>query len=102
VSNLLFLEGRVLDASGVPSVYLPEGKWVDFWSGQTLAGPLHLDAIHSPLARLPLYVRFASQISFAEPVHNTRLLPGAQRVTIRCDETYPGFESSPLKSWINL
>jgi alpha-D-xyloside xylohydrolase len=97
-----FLVCPVLDASGVRSVYLPEGRWVDFWSGQTLTGPLHLQGVKSPLARLPLYVRYDSEITFAEPVENTRLLPEARRVTIRFDEIYRGFESSLLKEWINL
>lgn len=97
-----FLVCPVLDASGIRSVYLPEGQWVDFWSGQALTGPLHLHEVHSPLARLPLYVRYGSGITFAEPVQNTRLLPDAARVTIRFDGTYPGFDASPLKRWIDL
>ena len=97
-----FLVCPVLDASGVRSVYLPDGQWVDFWSGQTLTGPVQLHSIQSPLARLPLYVRFGSQIPFARPAPNTRYLSEARRVTIRFDETYGGFEASPLKEWINL
>jgi alpha-D-xyloside xylohydrolase len=97
-----FLVCPVLDASGISSVYLPEGQWVDFWSGETLTGPLRLPAIHSPLARLPLYVRYGSEVTFAEPVQNTRLFPDAPRVVIRFDESYRGFESSLLKQWIHL
>lgn len=97
-----FLVCPVLDASGMRSVYLPEDQWLDFWSGQTLTGPLHIQALKSPLARLPLYVLYGSEITFAEPVENTRLLPEARRVTIQFDENYRGFESSLLKEWINL
>lgn len=97
-----FLVCPGLDVSGVRSVYLPEGQWVDFWSGEMFAGPRHFHDILSPLARLPLYVRYGSQVRFAEPVQNTRLLPQAPRVTIRFDETYPGFDSSLLKRWIDL
>jgi hypothetical protein len=39
---------------------------------------------------------------FAEPVQNTRFLPDAARVTIPFDGSYPGFEASPLKKWIDL
>lgn len=37
-------------------VYLPEGTWVDFWTGNRVTGPAHLLAA-APLERLPLYVR---------------------------------------------
>lgn len=37
-------------------VYLPQGTWFDFWTGERLRGPIHLVA-SAPLNRLPLYVR---------------------------------------------
>ena len=37
-------------------VYLPEGEWYDWWTGDKLAGPAHLLA-YAPLERIPLYVR---------------------------------------------
>ena len=46
----------VVHRSGRKSVYLPEGVWIDYWTGEQLNGPrtLHLRV---PLDRLPLYVR---------------------------------------------
>ncbi|MDB6125737.1 MAG: alpha-glucosidase [Pedosphaera sp.] len=38
------------------SVYLPEGKWYDFWTGQQHAGKRHVLA-NAPIESLPLYVR---------------------------------------------
>jgi alpha-D-xyloside xylohydrolase len=38
------------------AVYLPEGNWIDYWSGARLAGPRTLAAA-APLDRIPLYVR---------------------------------------------
>lgn len=37
-------------------VYVPEGRWFDWWSDELIVGPAHLLA-HAPLERLPLYVR---------------------------------------------
>jgi len=37
-------------------VYLPEGEWYDWWTGEKHVGPIHLLA-YSPLERMPLYVR---------------------------------------------
>jgi alpha-D-xyloside xylohydrolase len=38
------------------AVYLPEGEWVDYWSGKQIAGRQTI-AVDAPLDRLPLYVR---------------------------------------------
>jgi len=46
----------VMNAEGRCLVYLPEGDWSDWWSGERLRGPRHL-RLKVPLARLPLYVR---------------------------------------------
>ena len=46
----------VVHRSGRKSVYLPEGGWTDYWTGEQCNGSrtLHLQV---PLERLPLYVR---------------------------------------------
>jgi alpha-glucosidase len=38
------------------SIYLPAGRWYDWWTGEPIDGPQHLLA-HAPLDRMPLYVR---------------------------------------------
>ncbi|MBW4679804.1 MAG: glycoside hydrolase family 31 protein [Microcoleus vaginatus WJT46-NPBG5] len=38
------------------AVYLPEGAWYDWWSGERYEGSTHILA-HAPLERMPLYVR---------------------------------------------
>ncbi|HXY49661.1 MAG TPA: glycoside hydrolase family 31 protein [Terriglobales bacterium] len=40
-------------------LYLPAGRWYDFWSGVAVVGPRRLDAV-APLERLPLYLRAGS------------------------------------------
>ncbi len=39
------------------AVYLPAGCWRDYWSGEALAGPRHLEAYPAPLDVLPLFER---------------------------------------------
>ena len=97
-----FLVCPVLHASGTRDVYLPEAKWVDFWSGQIFNGPARLKDVKSPLSRLPLYVRYGSRIEFAEPVQYTDLLANARKFSILFDESYRGFDESELKSLISL
>ena len=36
-------------------VYLPEGVWYDFWSGEEVTAGYH--TVHAPLGRLPIFVR---------------------------------------------
>ncbi len=46
------------------AVYLPEGRWYDWWSGEAIDGPTPILA-HAPLERMPLYVRAGSIIPMA-------------------------------------
>jgi len=39
------------------SIYLPEGKWHDYWSGETHEGKQWLRKYDAPLEKLPLFVR---------------------------------------------
>ncbi len=43
------------------AVYLPSGRWYDWWSGEAFDGPTTILA-HAPLERMPLYVRAGSII----------------------------------------
>lgn len=38
------------------SVYLPRGEWIDFWTGEILAGGRYVDLV-VPLDRLPIFLR---------------------------------------------
>jgi alpha-glucosidase len=46
------------------AVYLPEGRWYDWWSGEAIDGPTHILA-DAPVERMPLYVRAGSIIPMA-------------------------------------
>jgi alpha-D-xyloside xylohydrolase len=50
------LVAPVFDPQGRARVYLPAGRWFDFWSGEVLDGPHWLD-LTVPLDRLPIFVR---------------------------------------------
>ncbi|MBD2744035.1 glycoside hydrolase family 31 protein [Coleofasciculus sp. FACHB-1120] len=48
------------------ALYLPEGTWYDWWTGERYEGATHILA-HAPLERMPLYVR-AGAIIPMQPV----------------------------------
>ncbi|HMD70940.1 MAG TPA: TIM-barrel domain-containing protein [Bryobacteraceae bacterium] len=50
------LVAPVLSPVSERAVYLPEGAWIDYWSGKPLAGRRTVVAA-APLDRIPLYVR---------------------------------------------
>lgn len=58
-------------------VYLPAGTWVDFWTGQRLAGGRFVVA-EAPLERMPLYVRDGAVIPMEPPVNHTGERDGKQ------------------------
>ena len=38
-------------------IYLPAGRWVDYWDGRTIDGPATIDSYPVTLEKLPLFVR---------------------------------------------
>ena len=51
----------VMNPEGRAVVYLPEGEWRDWWSGEVSTGPRHL-RLEVPIERLPLYARVGADI----------------------------------------
>jgi alpha-D-xyloside xylohydrolase len=51
------------------SLYLPEGRWIDYWSKQTHAGPGWI-TVHAPLDTLPLFVREGAIIPMGPQVQH--------------------------------
>ncbi|HEY3558629.1 MAG TPA: NPCBM/NEW2 domain-containing protein [Kribbella sp.] len=38
-------------------IYLPKGRWIDYWSGRVYEGPTTVNGYHAPLDTLPLFVK---------------------------------------------
>jgi alpha-D-xyloside xylohydrolase len=50
------LVAPIYDEKGRRPIYLPKGKWIDYWSGEEHDGPITLD-YKAPLHILPLFVK---------------------------------------------
>jgi alpha-D-xyloside xylohydrolase len=59
------LVAPIYNVHGVRSVYLPEGRWIDFWTHEILTGPRTIH-VQVPLATLPLYVKANALIPTVE------------------------------------
>jgi len=70
-------------------VYLPEGRWYDFWTHEVHEGPGGI-TVESPLERLPLFVRAGSIVPMG-PVVQHLSGPSAHEMTLL---TYPAAAAS--------
>lgn len=83
----VFVEGQT-----VRSLYLPQGRWVDFWSGESLEGGRVVER-EVPLDLIPLYVREGALIPTYAEVLDT-LMPAE-------DPEVRDLEGSPdLSLWV--
>ena len=97
-----FLVCPILNPQDERDIYLPDERWVNFWTGEQVQGPIWLKKQRYPLARMPLFVRYGAIVPFASPVMHTDELADAERFDIVFDDSYSGFESSKLAEYINL
>lgn len=98
-----FLVAPILNPDGARNVYLPEGEWVDFWSGEALRGPTWLRGVEVPLARMPLYVRRGARVPvYPEPVQCTDQMDLSRATVLAFDESYSGLAGSVLGGLVRL
>jgi alpha-glucosidase len=68
-------------------VYLPEGVWFDFWTGERHGGPAPVVA-HAPLGHIPVYVRGGAALTLGNERRST-----AEPLTELTLDVYPAGES---------
>ena len=52
----------VMNAEGVRDIYLPEGKWVHFFTRKVFAGARWLKNVQVPLDEMPVFVKYSAKI----------------------------------------
>ena len=86
-----FLVAPVMNSEDCREVYLPEGHWVQFFTGERLTGNkwIHLD--HIPLEQMPVYVREGAQIPmYPDHVECTDEMDLSKTMLITIDEQFKG------------
>jgi len=92
-----FLVAPVMNDESIRSVYLPEGEWIDFFTGDEVSGRQWLENYCWPQSRVPLFVRFGAEIPlYLHPVRNTSEIDLEKIESITFDETYPGIVDSRI------
>jgi len=68
------------------NIYLPEGKWFDYWDGTIFKGKSFLNSYAAPLEKLPLFVKAGSIIPMYQQMNYDNEYP-ADTLTL---DVYPG------------
>ena len=89
-----FLVAPVINAEGRRDVYLPEGRWVNFFTGERYEGGRWLKGVEVPLDLMPVYVREGASISIYpdEEIQHTDQMDLQKAETLVIDETFNGFK----------
>jgi alpha-D-xyloside xylohydrolase len=89
-----FLVAPVMNSENKRDIYLPEGKWINFFTGKIYNGNQWLKDFESPLSEMPVWVRFGAKIPFyAKPVSCTDELDLSKAQEITFNETFKGYWS---------
>jgi len=93
----------VLNKEGIRDIYLPEGQWIDFWTGETIKGPVLLPRVKTELRRIPVYAAAGSQIPvYPEYVDHTGEMDLHKTTQLKFDQSYKGLAASVLGKLIKL
>ena len=82
------LVAPMTDPSGTRTVYLPEGEWVDWWTGTVHTGQSYV-RVSQPLDRIPLFARRGALIPVMEPADSIGDGP-FEAVTLLCFDPVAG------------
>lgn len=86
-------KNTAMDAEGNDirdGIYLPEGKWYDYFTGESYEGNRLLNNFDAPLWKIPLFAKAGAIIPFTLPNNN----PAGIDATFRGYEVWPGGESA--------
>ena len=71
-------------------IYLPDGEWIDYFTGDKYAGDRIINSFDAPLWKLPLFVRNGAIIPMTDPNNNVAQIDKTRRIY----ELYPSGYSS--------
>ena len=88
-----FLVAPVMNSEGKRDIYLPEGLWVNFFTGQRLEGGRWYYNVEVPLDQMPVFVRPGSLIKmYPDEVDSTDDMDMSKTITIEIEKDYKGLD----------
>jgi len=98
-----FLVAPVMNSENRRDVYLPEDRWVNFFTGKETQGPCWLKDFECPLNEMPVWMRYGASIPvYAEPVSCTDDMDMSKVLRIKVDKTYKGIGKSVLSGLLKI
>ncbi len=92
-----FLVAPVMNSENRRDIYLPNGRWVNFFTGENYDGGRWLKHVEVPLGEMPVFVRPGSEIPFyPEPVECTDEMDLKKTITIHIGRNFKGIWSEKL------
>ena len=89
-----FLVAPVMNSDNRRDIYLPEGLWVNFFTGERLEGGRWYYDVEVPLDQMPVFVRPGALIKlYPDEVECTDQMDLSKAVTIEITKDYKGLES---------
>ncbi|PYF76540.1 TIM-barrel domain-containing protein [Pedobacter nutrimenti] len=71
-------------------IYLPEGTWIDYFSGEKYEGNRIINSFSAPVWKLPVFVKSGAIVPMTKPNNNVSQIDNG----VRCYEFYPSGQSS--------
>lgn len=92
-----FLVAPVMNSENQRDVYLPEGKWVNFFSGEMTMGGKWLMNYKTDLEEMPVWVKYEAEIPlYPHDVKSTDDIAMEKSITICFDEKYDGIKNTSI------
>lgn len=93
-----FLVAPVMNSANKRDVYLPDGGWVNLFTGEEFKGEQWLKDFECPMEEMPVWVKKGAIISvYPHHVSNTEEIDLSKSENLKVDETYDGLAKSLLK-----
>lgn len=87
-----FLVCPVMNSQDKRDIYLPEGEWVNFFTGERMTGGKWYYNVHTPLELMPVFVRLNACIKmYPYNVDCTDEMDLSQSIDIKIDSTFTGY-----------
>ena len=89
-----FLVCPVMNSENRRDIYLPEGLWINFFTGERLEGNRWYDGVEVPLDEMPVFVRPGANIPlYPDEVDSTDDMDLSKSITISITRDYKGLKS---------
>jgi len=97
-----FLVAPIINKNGVRNIYIPEGEWINFFTGEYIKGNIWLLNQQYPLDIMPVWVKLNTQIPiYPEIVQSTNEMDLNKTIYLKIDKNFKGICNSELSKIFN-